>query len=122
MISALPLDAAVARDPRSKVHPGSPLAEAFRVLRANLRFADLDASGQMILVTSALPNEGKTLTAVNLAQSIAATGRSVLLIDCDFRSPNVAANLGLENAVGMLSVLLDHVAAQWCDPGPFQWS
>ena len=109
VISALPLDSAVARDQRSKVHPGSPLAEAFRVLRANLRFADLDASGQMILVTSALPDEGKTLTAVNLAQSIAATGRSVLLIDCDFRSPNVAADLGLENAVGMLSVLLNHV-------------
>ena len=109
VIAALPRDPSVARDQRSKVSPGSPLSEAFRMLRANLRFADLDASGQMILVTSALPDEGKTLTAVNLAQSIAATGRSVLLIDCDFRSPNVAANLGIENAVGMLSVLLDRV-------------
>lgn len=109
LISALPLDSAVAHDQRGQVKQGSPLAEAFRVLRANLKFADLDASGQMILVTSALPDEGKTLTAVNLAQSLVATGRSVLLIDCDFRSPNVAVNLGLENTVGMLSVLLDQV-------------
>ena len=85
------------------------MAEAFRVLRANLRFANLDGNGQMILVTSALPNEGKTLTAVNLAQSLAATGQTVLLIDCDLRSPNVASNLGLENGVGMLSVLLNQV-------------
>ncbi len=110
VISALPLDRDVAKDSHSAVAPGSPLAEAFRVLRANLRFADLDASGQMFLVTSALPNEGKTLTAVNLAQSLAATGQSVLLIDCDLRSPSVAANLGLENSVGMLSVLLGQVS------------
>lgn len=109
VISALPLDSSVARDRRSKVKPDSPLAEAFRVLRANLRFANLDGNGQMILVTSALPNEGKTLTAINLAQSLAATGQSVLLIDCDLRSPNVASNLGLENGVGMLSVLLNQV-------------
>ncbi|WP_332644706.1 polysaccharide biosynthesis tyrosine autokinase [Aeromicrobium sp.] len=110
VISALPHDPSVAKDAHSAVAPGSPLAEGFRVLRANLRFADLDSSGQMILVTSALPNEGKTLTAVNLAQSLAATGQSVLLIDCDLRSPSVAANLGLENAVGMLSVLLGHIS------------
>jgi receptor protein-tyrosine kinase len=109
VVSALPLDSAVAKDRRSTVQPDSSLAEGFRVLRANLRFADLDASRQMILVTSALANEGKTLTAVNLAQSLAATGQSVLLIDCDLRSPSVAADLGLENAVGMLSVLLGHV-------------
>ena len=109
VISALPLDSAVAKDRRSNVRSDSPLAEAFRVLRANLRFADLDGRGQMILVTSALPNEGKTLTAVNLAQSLAASGQAVLLIDCDLRSPSVATDLGLENAVGMLSVLLGHV-------------
>ncbi len=110
VISALPLDRDVAKDSQSVVAPGSPLAEAFRVLRANLRFADLDSNGQMFLVTSALPNEGKTLTAINLAQSLAATGQSVLLIDCDLRSPSVATNLGLENAVGMLSVLLGQVS------------
>lgn len=110
VISALPFDSDVTRDQRSEVHQGSPLAEAFRVLRANLKFADLDANGQMILVTSALPDEGKTLTAVNLAQSLVATGRSVLLLDCDFRSPKVAVNLGLENSVGMLSVLLGQVS------------
>lgn len=109
VISALPNDPTVAKDAYSTVPPGSPLAEAFRVLRANLRFADLDSSGQMILVTSALPNEGKTLTAVNLAQALAATGQSVLLIDCDLRKPSVAANLGLENSVGMLSVLLNQI-------------
>jgi receptor protein-tyrosine kinase len=110
VISALPLDRVVAKDEHSAVVPGSPLVEAFRVLRTNLRFSDIDSKRQMILVTSSLENEGKTLTAVNLALSLASSGQSVLLVDCDLRSPSVAWNLGLENAVGLLSVLLGRVS------------
>ncbi len=121
VISALPLDRTVAKDEHSTVNPSSPLVEAFRVLRTNLRFADLDSTRQMILVTSALASEGKTLTSINLARAVAASGQSVLLIDGDLRSPNVAADLGLENAVGMLSVLLRRVtladAIQYHDSG-----
>lgn len=109
VISALPLDRAVAKDARGAVAPTSSLIEAFRVLRTNLRFADLDGNRQVILVTSALPNEGKTLTAVNLAKAMAAAGQSVLLVDCDLRNPNAAASLGLETSVGVMSVLLGRV-------------
>ncbi len=106
VMAALPLDRDVRKDPQSVVVPGSPLAEAFRVLRTNLTLASLDSRRQVIVVTSALPGEGKTVTAVNLAQAVMSSGRSVLLVDADMRNPNVANYLGLENAVGMMSVLL----------------
>ncbi len=55
--------------------PGSPAAEAYRTLRANVEFASLDAPIRTLLVTSALPSEGKTLTAANLAVVFAQGGR-----------------------------------------------
>jgi capsular exopolysaccharide synthesis family protein len=82
------------------------LAEAFRVLWTNLQFANVGGQVRTLLVTSALPHEGKTLAAVNLARTAAQMGRSVLLIDADMRNPNVANRLGVENAVGVLTVLL----------------
>jgi len=109
VLAALPLDPSVARSARSEVEQGSALVEAFRVLRTNLRFTNIDAQRQMLLITSAVPGEGKTLTAVNLARSMTLAGQSVLLIDCDFRNPNVARNLGLETGVGVLSVLIGRI-------------
>lgn len=109
VLAALPLDPSVARSERSEVEKGSALVEAFRVLRTNLRFTNIDSQRQMLLITSAVPGEGKTLTAVNLARSMTLAGQSVLLIDCDFRNPNVARNLGLETGVGVLSVLIGRI-------------
>ncbi|MCF8093618.1 MAG: polysaccharide biosynthesis tyrosine autokinase [Desulfotignum sp.] len=67
--------------------PNSRYAEAYRTLRTNLFFSDMDNEVKSILVTSALEKEGKTNTAVNLAYTIAQTDRQVLVMDCDLRRP-----------------------------------
>ncbi len=105
-IATLPFDADVREHPLSSDAAAGAMSEAFRVLRTNLQFADLDAHRQTILVTSSVPNEGKTFVATNLAISLAKAGRSVLLVDADMRNPNVGKLLGLENTVGMITVLL----------------
>lgn len=105
-MAALPYDPAVSQHPLSSEDAGSSLSEAFRVLRTNVRFANLDADRQTIVVTSSLPDEGKTFVATNLAIAIAKGGRSVLLLDADLRNPGAARLLGLENSVGLVSVLL----------------
>lgn len=91
---------------------GGTLAEALRVLRTNLQFANVDANTQTILISSALPDEGKTLVATNLAVSMAQAGQLVLLIDADMRNPNGAEMLGLENSVGLVSVLIGRTSLQ----------
>ncbi|MBA3741935.1 polysaccharide biosynthesis tyrosine autokinase [Sporichthya sp.] len=90
-------------------NPQSPLAEAFRQLRTNLQYVDLDHSQKLIVVTSALPNEGKTTTSCNLAIALAQSGAKVLLVEADLRRPRAGAYLGLDNAVGLTSVLTSRV-------------
>ena len=83
----------------------SPRAEAFRQLRTNLRFVDVDHPRKVIVVTSSLPGEGKTTTVVNLAIALAQAGIRVLVIEADLRRPRVADLLGMERNVGLTSVL-----------------
>lgn len=111
VLVTLPYDPQVKKSPLATELGGS-LAEAFRVLRTNLQFANLDAQRQAILVSSALPDEGKTLVATNLALTMAQSGRSVLLIDADMRNPNVAELLGLENSVGVVTVLVGRTSIE----------
>ena len=68
-------------------HPLSPYTESIRSLRMGLRYANLDNPSKVILITSALPGEGKSTIASNLAQHAANTGEKVLLIDMDLRHP-----------------------------------
>ena len=111
-MAALPYDSSVNSHPLGAEDAGTPISEAFRVLRTNLRFANLDAGRQALVVTSSLPDEGKTFVATNLAVAIAKGGRSVLLVDADLRSPGVAKLLGLENSVGLVTVLLGRATLQ----------
>lgn len=92
--------------------PQSPRAEAFRKLRTNLQFIDVDNPCKVIVITSPLPSEGKTTTTTNLAIALALAGGRVLLIDADLRRPRVAALLGLDQTAGLTSVLSGRVDAE----------
>lgn len=94
--------------------------EAFNKLRLNLQFIEFVQNSRVITVVSAMPNEGKTTTAVDLAISMAQSGTRVLLIDGDLRRPTVARTLGLEGSVGLTSTLIgqidiDDVLQSWGD-------
>jgi capsular exopolysaccharide synthesis family protein len=92
---------------RGQLGPGNQQAEAFRVLRSNLNVALADLNSPIVLITSALANEGKTSTTVNLAVSFAMSGRRVILVDLDLRRPDMYRWLGAHNEFGVADVLLD---------------
>ena len=77
------------------LYPRSAAAEAYRTVRTNLEFASVDEPIQSLLVTSAGPGEGKSVTAANLAIAFAQAGRKVLLVDADLRKPGVHALFNL---------------------------
>ncbi|HVB34263.1 MAG TPA: polysaccharide biosynthesis tyrosine autokinase [Patescibacteria group bacterium] len=79
----------------SHEQPQSQIAEAFRALRTSLLLSRADQPPQVILVTSALPKEGKTTAAVNLAITLAQLGDRTLLIDSDLRRPGIGKLLGM---------------------------
>ena len=112
-VTEKPVLASIGYDGSIKKHPlltdlGSfaPRTEAFRVLRTNLQFLDLDHQPRCLAISSALQGEGKTTTSMNLAIALAQTGRRTLIIDADLRRPRVAEQLGLDGAVGLTTVLI----------------
>ncbi|GII78711.1 chromosome partitioning protein [Sphaerisporangium rufum] len=90
----------------------SSRAEAFRALRTNLQFLGVDRRPRALVVTSCLPEEGKTSTATNLAIVFAQAGWRVLLVDADLRRPRVPAYLGIEGAAGLTDVLIGEAALE----------
>jgi succinoglycan biosynthesis transport protein ExoP len=86
--------------------PGTPQAEAFRMMAANLDFVTLKSSIKTIMVTSALPNEGKTTTVANLGITFARQGRKVILIDFDAQSPSLHDFFDMDDGPGLLDVAL----------------
>ncbi|GAA5159567.1 polysaccharide biosynthesis tyrosine autokinase [Ornithinimicrobium tianjinense] len=89
-----------------ELDPFGPQAEAVRQLRTNMMFVDVTTGKHSFVISSTLPGEGKTTTAINLALAMSDAGTKVLLIDADLRHPSIATNLGLEGAVGLTTVLL----------------
>jgi succinoglycan biosynthesis transport protein ExoP len=85
--------------------------EAFRMLRANLRYYDSNRDVKSVLVTSAEPGEGKTLVSLGLALAAAAAGEKVLLLEADLRDPGLSRVLKLPQAAGLSRVLTEGVGA-----------
>ncbi len=90
----------------------APRTEAFRLLRTNLQFLDLDDQPRCLVISSAMPGEGKTMSSTNLALALAQTGRRTLLIDADLRRPRVAGLLDLDAAVGLTTILVGKTKVQ----------
>lgn len=86
--------------------PQSPRAESFRQLRTNLQFANISGRAKTVLITSSLPGEGKSTTAVNLAIALGQAGQSVCLVDADLRRPMVSDYLGLDRNAGLTTALV----------------
>lgn len=110
----LDLDALSASGIISPHAPRSQIADEYRVIKRPLianamgKGAAPIASGNLIMVTSALPGEGKSFTAINLAMSIAMElDNTVMLVDADVARPSVLNMLGLPPAPGLLDVLVD---------------
>jgi len=87
--------------------PKSQVSEAFRALRTSILLSQAEHPPQVILVTSALPREGKTTAAANLAVTLAQLGDSTVLVDADLRKPGIARllNLGGGKYAGLSSYL-----------------
>jgi succinoglycan biosynthesis transport protein ExoP len=83
----------------------SEMAEAYRQVRTNLQFLDVDDPARTIVITSPLPGEGKTTVAVNLAVVLAQSGARVALIEADLRRPRVTRYLGMVSGAGLSNVL-----------------
>ncbi len=92
--------------------PQSQMAESYRALRTSLLLSSLGAPPKVILVTSALPQEGKTTTSINTAVVLAQKGVRVLLIDADMRRPSVHKTLGMAPGSGLSNVLTGTATAQ----------
>ncbi|KAB3583730.1 CpsD/CapB family tyrosine-protein kinase, partial [Phocaeicola vulgatus] len=86
-------------------NPKSPVAEAYRTLRTNIQFSNIDGNLQTICVTSSGPGEGKSTTISNLAETFAQAGNRVAIIDCDLRKPRLHRIFKLTNTKGVTTLL-----------------
>ncbi|MFT4232864.1 MAG: polysaccharide biosynthesis tyrosine autokinase [Leucobacter sp.] len=91
-------------------NPHLRLAEALRELRTNIQFINVDEPPKIMVMTSPLPQDGKSTVAANLALAIAETGRRVILIDADLRRPTVAGTFSLPGKVGLTDVIAGKVS------------
>ena len=87
--------------------PNSVESEAFRSLRTNVLFANVDHRPRRILVTSAMPLEGKSVVSANLALAFAQSGTKTVLIDADLRRPSQHRLFNLKSATGLTTLLMD---------------
>ena len=85
-------------------------AEAFRKLRTNLLFMDVDNPPRSLVISSPRPGDGKSTVAANVAAALESTGQSVVLIDADLRRPTVASSFRVDGAVGLTNVLSGQVS------------
>jgi exopolysaccharide/PEP-CTERM locus tyrosine autokinase len=100
----------IEKDLVTLMNPQSFEAEQFKILRTNLLFAESGKTPRSVMVTSSVPNEGKSFVASNLAVSVAQhVNWNVLLIDCDLRRPSIHKQFGFQNETGLSDYLANGV-------------
>lgn len=110
-LAEIPYDAQRQDNPRISFQTDrSPVAEAFRDLRVSVKFLEVTDGPRVLAVASAMPQEGRTATAINLALALAESGHNVVLVDGDMRRPRVAQYLDLAGQIGLSSVLSGETA------------
>ncbi|WP_406944939.1 CpsD/CapB family tyrosine-protein kinase [Halobacillus sp. SY10] len=87
-------------------NPKSPIAEQFRTIRTNLQFTSVDTDLETMLVTSASPSEGKSITTANTAVVFAQQGKKTLLVDADMRKPTIHYTFRVDNTKGLSNYLV----------------
>ena len=92
------------------LNPWSPVTENYRLIRTNLQFAQAndEVQPEVLMITSPEPGDGKSTTSVNLAITIALSGRKVLLVDGDLRRPTTHKLLGMQRSPGLAEMLTDN--------------
>lgn len=88
-------------------NPKAAASEAFRELRTNLQYTNIDKKVKSIVITSPSLGDGKTTTVCNLAISLAQSGNKVLVMDADFRKPKLHHYFGVKNNEGLTNILTD---------------
>jgi tyrosine-protein kinase Etk/Wzc len=86
--------------------PHSYVAEAFRSLRSRMQFFTKEIKSPVILITSSMPEEGKTFTAINLASAFSLMGRKTVLVGFDLRRPKIYSDFGTDNSKGVSTWLI----------------
>ena len=96
----------------TQARPQSQMAEAYRALRTSLLLTSSGGPPKVILITSALPQEGKSTTSINTAIVLAQKGARVLLVDADLRRPSIHKSFGLGPRAGLSNVLTGNMNLQ----------
>ncbi|MGL4606403.1 MAG: CpsD/CapB family tyrosine-protein kinase [Eubacteriaceae bacterium] len=89
--------------------PKSPISEAFRNMRTNITFSDIDSTLKVLTITSTEKGEGKTTILTNYGVALAQSGKRVLMIDCDLRRPKLHTEFDLSNRIGLTNLLLKEI-------------
>jgi capsular exopolysaccharide synthesis family protein len=110
LLGVVPESTALSRSAKGDGKARGPLpsseAEAFQLIRAHLRYFNVDRELRTLLVASAAPGDGKTTVARHLASAAARMGSRVLLLECDLRRPTVARALDVQSGPGLADVLI----------------
>lgn len=106
VLGAIPEITSRGRETIVRTNPKSPISEAFRTMRTNIQFTNIDKEMRLLAVTSSAPSEGKSTITSNLAISLSQEDKKVLLVDCDLRKPKMHKIFSVLNTQGLTSILM----------------
>jgi len=115
LVPALSGLASMNKEPQDQIleKPNSAFAESVRALHTSILLSNVDSPPKTVLLTSSLPNEGKTSLSLSLARLVARTGsKRVLIIDCDLRRPLVHRHLGLNMGPGLVQLMVEEASLE----------